>query len=138
MVFFWGTFFLQLLPLPFFLAPPTLIFATSSSCGSLYSFWTLAVCILGNCPEAEGHGASYSFTLPVVQYLKSIASYILSGFIVAFGGRANSGRVTQSHLRVELNELWCFLKYTDFLLSDVCPPNIMLIVIQISNHVFTL
>lgn len=90
----------------FFLAPPTLIFAASSSWGSLYSFWTLAVCILGNCPEAEGHGASYfSFTLPVVQCLKSVASYILSGFIVAFEGRANSGRVSQSHLRVELNEL---------------------------------
>ena len=106
MVFFWGTFFLQLLPLPFFLAPPTLIFAASSSWGLLYSFWTLAVCILGNCPEAEGPwGFLHSFTLLVVQCLKSVASYILSDFIVAFGERANSGRVTQSHLRVELEEL---------------------------------
>lgn len=65
--------------------------------------WTLAVCILGNCPEAEGPWGLHSFTLLVVQCLKSVASYILSDFIVAFGERANSGRVTQSHLE-ELKE----------------------------------
>lgn len=90
----------------------TLISAASSSLGPLYSAWTLPLCILGNCPEAQCHGASYlSLTLPVVHCLKSIASYILSGFIVAYGRRANSIRVTppwmeartQPHLRVEID-----------------------------------
>lgn len=73
------------------------------------------------------------FIFSVLLYLLSTVYFVR--FIIAYRERANSvsysamaGSKTQPHLRVETDELLSLLKHTNSLLSDVYPPNTMLLV----------